>query len=87
MLILGSNTNIFKITKKILTNKFNLKDMSEADVILRMKIFKAHDDLILFQCHYIEKILDKFDKNKNNIAKTLIDVNLYLSKNISDVIS
>ena len=42
---------------------------------------------MLSQCHYIEKILNKFDKNENNIAKILVDVNLYLSKNTSDAIS
>jgi hypothetical protein len=52
-----------------------------------MRIFKTHDILILSQCCYIEKILDKFDKNENNIVKTSVYVNLHLSKNISDAIS
>jgi hypothetical protein len=52
-----------------------------------MRISKTHDNLILSQCCYIEKILDKFDKNENSIVKTSVDVNLYLSKNISDAIS
>jgi hypothetical protein len=87
MLIFDSNANIIKTNKQMLTSKFDMKDMGVAYVILRMKISKTYDGLILYQCHYNDKILDKFDKNENNIAKTLIDVNLHLSKNIGDAIS
>ena len=60
MLIMGSNNEVIKTTKKMFNNKFNMKNLGVADVILRIKIFKASDGLILSQSHYIEKILKKF---------------------------
>jgi hypothetical protein len=47
MLILGSNTNIIKTTKKILTDKFDMKNIGVIDVILEIRIYKTHDALIL----------------------------------------
>jgi hypothetical protein len=38
MLILGSNDYMMKSTKKILTNKFFIKDLNVADVILELKM-------------------------------------------------
>lgn len=48
MLIFGSNTNIIKATKQMLTNKFDMKNIGVADVILGMKISKTYDGLILY---------------------------------------
>jgi len=56
-------------------------------MILWIRICKIHDKLIFSKCHYIEKILDKFNKNENNIVKTSIYVNLLLYKDIGDAIS
>lgn len=47
MLVLGSNADIIKITKKILTNKFDMKNINVIDVILGIRIYKTHDALIL----------------------------------------
>lgn len=47
ILILGSNTNIIKTTKKILTDKFDMKNIGVIDVILGIRIYKTHDALIL----------------------------------------
>ena len=41
MLILGSNNNIIKITKQMLTNNFDIKDMGLVDVILGVKIIRT----------------------------------------------
>ena len=68
MFILGSSNNIITVTKKMLTSKFNMKDLGVADVILRIKISRTSGGLTLSQSHYIEKILEKFDKDENNIA-------------------
>ena len=81
MLIIGSNNEVIKTTKKMLNNKFNMKDLGVADVILGIKIFKTSDELILSQSHYIEKILKKFKQDDSNPMRTPIDVNLHLSKN------
>ena len=87
MLILGSNNYIITTTKKMLSSKFNMKDLGVADVILGIKISRTSGGLILSQSHYIEKLLDKFDKDESNIARTLVDINLNLSKNIGQSIS
>ncbi|KAK3043673.1 hypothetical protein RJ639_000089 [Escallonia herrerae] len=60
MLIIGSNNDFIKSTKKILTRKFDMKDLSVTDFILGMKITKTSSELVLSQSHYIEKVLDKF---------------------------
>ena len=40
MLIIGSNNDMIKTTKKMLNKHFDMKDMGIADVILGMKITK-----------------------------------------------
>ena len=87
MLILGSNNYIITTTKKMLSSKFNMKDLGVADVILGIKISRTSGGLILSQPHYIEKLLDKFDKEESNIARTPVDISLHLSKNIGQRIS
>ena len=82
MLIFCSNNYIITTTKKMLFSKFNMKDLGVADVILGIKISRTSGGLILSQSHYIEKLLDKFDKDESNIARTPVDINLHLSKKI-----
>ena len=81
ILIMGSNNEIIKTTKEMLNNKFEMKDLGVADVILGIKISKTSDGLILSQSHYIEKIIKKFKQNDNSPMRTPVDVNLHLSKN------
>ena len=87
MLILGSNNYIITTTKKMLSSKFNMKDLGVADVILGIKISRTSGGLLLSQSHYIEKLLDKFDKDESNITRTPVDITLHLSKNIGHSIS
>ncbi|XP_057505550.1 cytochrome P450 76C3-like [Actinidia eriantha] len=87
MLIIGSSDDMIKATKNMLTSKFDMKDLGVADVILGIKITRTFGGLILSQSHYIEKILDKFDKNNDGVAKTPVDVNLHLTKNTGDSVS
>ena len=87
MLIIGSNNDMIKTTKIMLNKHFDLKDMGIADVILGIKITKTSKGYALSQSHYIEKILDKFSKDDDHLARTLVDVNLYLSKNVQESIS
>ena len=47
ILIMGSNNEVIKTTKKMLNNKFNMKDLGVSDVILGIKISKTSDGLIL----------------------------------------
>jgi len=81
MLIIGSNIEVIKATKRMLTNRFDMKDMGVADVILGIKISRIYNGLVISQSHYIEKILDKFKKYGITPAKTPVDNGLHLAKN------
>jgi hypothetical protein len=48
MSILDNNNYMIKSTKKILTDKFDMKDLGAANVILRIKISRIFDGLVLF---------------------------------------
>jgi hypothetical protein len=87
MLIMGSNNDIIKVTKKMLNSKFDMKDLGVADVILGIKITRTSDGFVLSQSHYIMKVLEKFGRYDDSPVKTPIDVNLYLSKNKGNDIS
>ena len=87
MLIIGSNNDIIKATKRMLTNKFDTKDLGVVDVILGMKISRKFDGLVLFRSHYIKKVLEKFKKYDNSLVRTLVYVNLHLTKNKGQGIS
>ena len=63
ILIMGSNNEVIKTTKEMFNNKFDMKDLGVADVILGIKISKTSNGLILSQSHYIEKFL----RNLNNM--------------------
>ena len=47
MLIIGSNNDIIKATKRMLINEFNIKDLGFVDVILGMKISRKSEGLVL----------------------------------------
>ena len=81
MLIIGSNNDIIKATKRMLTNEFNMKDLCVTDVILGMKISRKYDGLVLYQAHYVKKVLEKFKEYNDSLVRTPIDVNLHLTKN------
>ena len=81
ILIMGSNNEVIKTTKEMFNNKFDMKDLGVADVILGIKISKTSDGLILSQLHYIEKILKKFKQDDSSPMRTPVDVNLHLFKN------
>ena len=84
MLITGSDAETVKKIKCLLASKFDMKDMGVVDVILGVKIHKTSGGLALSQSHYIETILGKC-KNLDIVpVKTLIDVNLHLSKNTGE---
>ena len=87
MLIMGSNNEVIKTTKKMFNNKFNIKYFGVVDVILGIKISITLDGLILSQSHYIEKIFKKFKQDDSSPMRTLVDVSLHLSKNNGKSIS
>src|SRR5438270_1075425 len=81
ILIIGSNDKMIKSTKDMLNSKFDMKDMGLADVILGIKITRTSDGISLNQSHYIDKILEKFNKGDTYEVKTPIDPNQHLLKN------
>ena len=87
MLIIGSNNDIIKATKRILTSEFDMKELGVADVILGMKISRKSDGLVLSQSHYVKKVLEKFKKYDDSLVRTPVDVNLHLTKSKGQRIS
>jgi len=77
MLILGTNIEIIKSTKKILSNNFDMKDLGVTDVILGIKITRTPDGISLSQFHYVEKI-ERFKdlRIKENINPFLPHIHL-----------
>ena len=87
MLIIGSDIGMINATKKMLNKQFDMKDMGVADVILGIKITRTSEGYNLSQAHYIEKILEKFSKDDEHIAKTPVDMTVHLAKNIGESMS
>ncbi|KAL0332989.1 UNVERIFIED_CONTAM: Retrovirus-related Pol polyprotein from transposon TNT 1-94, partial [Sesamum calycinum] len=81
----GSCIEIITETKSFLKNKFEMKDMGEADVILGIKLIRSTDGIAISQSHYVEKILEKFGYQNSRIAKTPYDSSVALFKNESGV--
>ncbi|KAL0427200.1 UNVERIFIED_CONTAM: Retrovirus-related Pol polyprotein from transposon TNT 1-94 [Sesamum latifolium] len=75
---------IIKI-KSFLKNKFEMKNMAEADVILGIKLIHSTDGIAISQSHYVEKIIEKFEYQNSKIAKTPYDSSVALFKNKSGV--
>ena len=87
MLIIGSNNYMITSTKNLLMSKFDMKDLGVADVILGIKIERTPEGIFLSQSHYVNKILEKFDKDGDGKATSPIDVTLHLTKNTGETVS
>ncbi|XP_071694777.1 secreted RxLR effector protein 161-like [Rutidosis leptorrhynchoides] len=55
--------------------------MGLTDVILAVQITRTQSRLVLIQTHYVDKILEKFNANDSNIARSPIDISQHLAKN------
>ena len=64
ILIVSSDDKMIKSTKNMLNSRFDMKDMGLTNVILGIKITRISDGLILSQSHYVDKILEKFNKDE-----------------------
>ncbi|XP_070042462.1 secreted RxLR effector protein 161-like [Nicotiana tomentosiformis] len=69
-------------TKRMLASKFNMKDLGVADLILGIKIHRTPQGLALSHSHYAKMVLEKFKYLDFKVAKTPIDVNVALTKNL-----
>ena len=67
MLILGTNIEVIKSTKRMLSKNFDMKNLRVADVILRIKITRTPNGISLSQSHCGKddrKIQGVWDKRK-----------------------
>ncbi|KAA0048262.1 hypothetical protein E5676_scaffold265G001310 [Cucumis melo var. makuwa] len=64
-----------------------MKDLGEADIILGVKIRKNKTSLSLYQSHYVEKILRKFESFDVSPVRTPFDASKHLKKNKGDSVS
>ena len=87
MLIFGTDLEQFNETKKLLSCKFEMKDMGEAVVILGIRIKREQEQILLSQCHYIEKILSRFNHQDCKPALTPIDPKIDFVKHVGDPVS
>jgi hypothetical protein len=60
MLGFGTSMNVVHSIKRFLASKFDMKDMSEASVILGIKIIRRDKSIMLTQEYYIQKLLKTF---------------------------
>jgi len=86
-LIFGTCNDIVFKTKLFLGSKFEMKDMSEASVILGVKIIRKGDSTLLFQEKYTEKLLKKVGYYDFKSIRTPYDANSKLKKNKRESIS
>jgi hypothetical protein len=62
---------VIKEVKDFLSQKFEMKDLGEADVILNIKLIKGQNGgVTLSQTHYVEKMLSWFGYNNSTPAPT-----------------
>jgi len=62
MLIFVTNIEVIKSTKKILSSNFDIKDLGNVDVMLRIKIIRILDEISLSQSNYVDKMIERFNK-------------------------
>jgi hypothetical protein len=61
ILIFGKSLELIKEVKDFLSQKFEMKDFGEADVILNIKLIKGENGRVtLSQTQYVEKMLSRF---------------------------
>ncbi|KAL4037947.1 hypothetical protein IC575_001550 [Cucumis melo] len=87
MLIFGSNLHVINDVKSMLSVNFDMKDLGEADVILDIKITRIENGISLYQSHYIEKILKKYNYFDSKPACTPYDSSVKLFKNTGDSVN
>nr|GEW69835.1 zinc finger, CCHC-type [Tanacetum cinerariifolium] len=81
ILIVGTNMEGINETKKFLSLCFQIKDMNEVDTILGIKVKRHSGDYPLNQCHYIDKIIDKFQHLNIEEANTPYESSCKLVEN------
>ena len=65
ILLSGTKSSI-EDTKKLIKNKFKIKDIGKVDFIIRIKFINHKHGYFLNQSRYLKEILEKF--NKSNVS-------------------
>ena len=87
MLILGTDMDVVKSTKDLLSLNFDMKDLGKIDVILGIKIIRNSEGITLSQSHYVEKVLKKFNHFDCDPVRTPYDLNIHLKKNRGSLVA
>ena len=66
--------------KKLLSGKFNIKDLNPAIYYLRIKIVRTDTTIILRQTSYIDQVLKRYEMKNYKPISTLINANIRLCK-------
>jgi hypothetical protein len=83
ILIFGTSLELIKGVKDFLSQKFEMKDLWEGDVILNIKLIKGENGgVTLSETHYVEKMLSRFGYSNSKPVPTPYDVSLVLRKNM-----
>jgi hypothetical protein len=81
ILIFGISLDVINEVKNFLCQNFDMKDMSEADVTLNIKLIKEENGITLTQSHFVEKVLSRFSYKDIKPSSTPYDPSLVLQKN------
>jgi hypothetical protein len=80
ILIFRTSLDVINEVKTFLCQSFDMKDLSEADVILNIKLIKGENKINLTQSHYVKKVLSYFGYKESKPSPTSYDSNLILRK-------
>ncbi|GJS53398.1 zinc finger, CCHC-type containing protein [Tanacetum coccineum] len=87
LLIFGTDQVQVDLIKELLSSRFSMKDMGEADVILGIRIKHEINVITISQSHYIEKVLKKFNYFDCTLVSTPMDTSEKLMTNNGYVVS
>jgi len=80
MLIFCTDLEEVEKTKCFLSSKFSMKDMGEADIIMRIKVIRDNDGIRLPQFYYIEKVFGRFNYKDCSPVPTPFDPTYKLTR-------
>nr|GEV15667.1 zinc finger, CCHC-type [Tanacetum cinerariifolium] len=90
MQIFGTDQVKVDLTKELLSSRFSMKDIGEADVIFGIRIIRIKyesNGIEISQSYYIKKVLKKFNYFDCTLVSTLMDTNKKLMPNNGQAVS
>jgi hypothetical protein len=80
ILIFETNLDVINEVNTFLSQSFDMKYLSEVDVIMNIKLIKGENVITLTQSHYVEKVLSCFVYKDNKHSPTPYDFSFILQK-------